>query len=940
MQTIYLDISNKGVVPTIQAKQADVGRKFDAFIFDSGIPYSIPVDAVVSVWYDGESGKGNYTDVGETPAVVVDNNKITVELITQMLSSDGCGIITILINSADGNQIGLWNIPYCVESVAGFESEKAEEYYTAFSKAASELAEASKTFRPDKTLTKSGSPADAMETGLRISVERSRIDKIVPIAASAVLYTEQTLTEGQKTQARANIGAADIGAIVDVEAALDIERARIDNIVALPEGSTTGDAELSDARISYDGNTYSNAGNAVRGQARQLSNDIASVKKYFDNTAPTILKKHEGFCFNSQRALVEKSGYTTYYLAFRPQTLSIIYNALPVILTTEGNVASQKIGHIYDAEYQYLCNETYPKYNYSSQKQYIKEQIEAAGKTYNAQGTYILAFSFADSDNVNLIEIAVDKCNQAGIKQDNILRGADYSKTKNLVDKNSFVGAFDTAGEGFKNGTSYFISNFFEVDPTKPLYTNTKYADRQMAVSVRLYDENLERLGSTAVIVPNENIYNKRIDCVGINLPVNYPTAKYGVVIWQESKYAHTQADFDAIMVSQELTEMFEPAEPYIETMLPVENTIAELNKDKYLPLLAMANHNTLYETIEKRLQMLVTSDVHMDYIRLKRAVDYANMIPTMDFVACLGDMAEGNGNTEDAAWFTSACADSALPIYPIIGNHDMGNSATVGDSATVSAITEKWLSPIIGADADIDRPVGKSYYSRTFDNEKLVCIFLNSFDCPDANDGSAYAVNRTMPCWSQEQIDWLIGKLQSVPAGYGVVIFLHQWGDNFALADTAWNDPTGSFVQKTTFAGLIPDIVNAWQTGGTLNNTYTAKDASGNTISIDGNPFTISVNTSFARQGVFVGYFTGHTHRNTIATSQTYPNQNIFAFPTTSANKSQNMNDLQREPFTKNQDAVVAVSVSMTDRKVYFAQIGANVTRFMVDRSYAKVGF
>lgn len=58
--------------------------------------------------------------------------------------------------------------------------------------------------------------------------------------------------------------------------ALNVERARIDNIVALPEGSTTGDAEMADLRVGADGKTYGTAGEAVRGQIKKVFTDAES----------------------------------------------------------------------------------------------------------------------------------------------------------------------------------------------------------------------------------------------------------------------------------------------------------------------------------------------------------------------------------------------------------------------------------------------------------------------------------------------------------------------------------------------------------------------------------------------------------------------------------------------------------------------------------------
>ena len=48
---------------------------------------------------------------------------------------------------------------------------------------------------------------------------------------------------------------------------VDVERKRIDTFTSLPDGATTGDAELADIRVAADGKKYNTAGEAVRAQA-------------------------------------------------------------------------------------------------------------------------------------------------------------------------------------------------------------------------------------------------------------------------------------------------------------------------------------------------------------------------------------------------------------------------------------------------------------------------------------------------------------------------------------------------------------------------------------------------------------------------------------------------------------------------------------------------
>ena len=94
---------------------------------------------------------------------------------------------------------------------------------------------------------------------------------------------------------------------------IQTQKTRIDNLAKLQAGSTTGDAELIDARVGADGITYDNVGGAIRGQVNSITENINDLVLFKNNVIFTFEKNQSVGYLKKDGKIQNETGMVCFY---------------------------------------------------------------------------------------------------------------------------------------------------------------------------------------------------------------------------------------------------------------------------------------------------------------------------------------------------------------------------------------------------------------------------------------------------------------------------------------------------------------------------------------------------------------------------------------------------------------------------------------------------
>lgn len=332
--------------------------------------------------------------------------------------------------------------------------------------------------------------ASEFETEYADVIERWKNNVMQYFTDELTVWKDET-----KTELSDYIAMRHTNFVVNYQTRLNTTNARIDEFVALKDGSTTGDAELQDARVGADGYTYSTLGNASRMQMEEVSEKVNLLFEQGNNliNSDEMIEGH----YVNQTAGTIHQGSThriTPFVRIEPETEYVLdsYNKLTLLESD-----TSKRYALYDAEKNFISGGVdVSKFMTPANAKYIRVSVS---KIHN-----VMLHRMGESQEVyEPYSFSIKKeLYEKGFKASFDERfGNMLDKSINMFNPSAVtVGYFvhQDTGEILEN-KNHTITDYLEVDGEKAysfgFCENGVYTDDPHEFRYALYDENKTFIG-------------------------------------------------------------------------------------------------------------------------------------------------------------------------------------------------------------------------------------------------------------------------------------------------------------------------------------------------------------------------------------------------------------------------------------------------------------